>query len=67
MANVIFYSTKCPKCMVLEAKLKQKGVEYIENNDIEKMLNLGIKSAPVLCVDGVMLDFADAVAWANKQ
>ena len=32
--NVILYSTHCPKCCVLEKKLKQKNISYDEVNDI---------------------------------
>ena len=29
---VVFYSTHCPKCNILEKKLKQANIEYTENN-----------------------------------
>ena len=31
-SKVIFHSSKCPRCNVLEKKLKEKGIEYEENN-----------------------------------
>lgn len=34
---------------------------------VEEMLSLGITSVPVLCVDGQMMDFANAVKWINNQ
>ena len=64
--DVIFYSTHCPKCKVLEMKLKQKNVQYVENDNVDEMLAQGIKSAPCLSVDGEMLQFADAIKWVNK-
>lgn len=42
MQNVIFYSTHCPKCKVLEIKLNQKNIKYTENDNVEEMLALGI-------------------------
>ena len=42
--KIIFYSTKCPKCRVLEMKMKQKNISYVENNDVDLMLSKGIKS-----------------------
>ena len=65
--NVTFYSTHCPKCKVLKLKLKQKNIEYTENDKVDEMLALGIQSAPALSVDGQIYLFADAIKWVNKQ
>ena len=60
------YSTNCPKCKVLETKLKQKNIDYEVCTDIEKMKSLKIMSAPILEMDdGNRLNFADAVKWVN--
>lgn len=66
--KVILYTTHCPKCKVLEMKLKQKGIGYTENDDVNHMLNdLHIKSAPALGVDDTIYNFADATKWVNSQ
>lgn len=65
--EIIFYSTHCPKCKVLEAKLKNKNINYVENNDVDSMLQKGIKSTPCLEVDGKILDFKTAVEWVNNK
>lgn len=65
--NVTFYSTHCPKCKVLEMKLKQKNINYTENDNVEEMLSLGIQSAPALSVDNKIYLFTDAVKWVNSQ
>ena len=62
----ILYSTGCPKCKVLETKLNNKNVSYNVVTDVNEMLNKGIKSAPVLEVDGNVMDFASAVKWVNQ-
>lgn len=67
MSKIIFYSTHCPQCKVLEKKLQAAGIEYVERNDIDQMLDLGIKSAPALSVDGEILGFKDAVKWVKEQ
>lgn len=64
--NIILYSTHCPKCIVLENKLKEKGIEYIENNDVDEMISKGWRSAPILEVDGEGLKFKEAVDWVNN-
>lgn len=58
--EIIFYSTHCPKCKVLEAKMKKAGLNYTEVDDVNEMMRLGLKSAPYLNVDGQMLDFVAA-------
>lgn len=65
--NVTFYSTHCPKCKVLEMKLKQKNINYTENDNVEEMLSLGIQSAPALSVDDKIYLFTDAIKWVNSQ
>ena len=57
------YTTHCPKCKVIEKKLAQKGIEYTEVTDKDEMINRGFKSAPVLEVDGKILNFGDANRW----
>ncbi len=63
--KVILYTTHCPKCEVLEAKLKSKKVEYDCVTDTQEMLKLGMASAPNLSVDGNIMDFSQAVTWVN--
>jgi len=60
---ITLYTTHCPKCKVLEKKLAQKGVEYTEVTDVTEMQKLGIKSAPILDVDGKKMNQADAIRW----
>ena len=65
--DIVLYSTHCPKCNVLQKKLDAAQITYAECNDIDKMLALDILQAPVLCVDGVMMDFSEAVQWIHQQ
>lgn len=61
------FSTGCPKCQILKNKLKQKNIEYIEVNDTQQMLDMGLKSVPWLEVNGKMMDFNQANKWINEQ
>lgn len=65
--KVILYSTGCPKCRVLKTKLDKKNINYIENNDVEEMLELGFDLLPVLKVDNDIMNFTEANDWINKQ
>lgn len=63
---ITLYTTHCPKCTVLETKLKSKGVEFDINENEEEMINKGFQSLPVLSVDGNDLDFMAAIKWVNE-
>lgn len=64
---IILYTTGCPRCHVLETKLKQKNIEYVECNDVEEMEKKDISSVPCLDVEGDLMDFGNAVKWVNEQ
>lgn len=57
------YTTHCPKCKVIEKKLTQKNIQYIEVTDVDEMQRLGFKSVPILEVDGKIMNMTDANRW----
>lgn len=63
---IILYSTNCPKCKVLEMKLNSKQAKFEICTDIDKMISLGIQSAPVLSIDGKLLDFTQALKYIDN-
>lgn len=68
--EVKLYSTRCPKCKVIETKLNNKGIDYQLELDIDRINEFakeeGITSAPILVVDGEALDFTHANTWLNR-
>lgn len=64
---IILYSTHCPKCNVIEKKLKQKNISYQEINDIEIIREKGYLTVPILEVDGLGMDFNTANNWINNS
>nr|DAI07831.1 MAG TPA: GRX family protein [Caudoviricetes sp.] len=66
MNKMILYSTGCPKCNVLKAKLKQKNVDYIENNNVDEMQKMGITTVPMLMINSDLLNFVEAVEYINS-
>lgn len=64
--NVTLYSTNCPKCVILEKKLKDKNVEFDIVNDVDQMIEKGFMAAPILEVDGKPLSYMDANTWVNN-
>ena len=61
--DVTLYTTHCPKCKVLAAKLDQKFIDYKIIDDEKAMLDKGFMSAPMLEVDGEIMDFSAAINW----
>lgn len=67
LLQMVLYSTHCPKCNVLEKKLKQKNISYEEVNDIEIMKEKGYLTVPILEVDGISMDFKTASDWISNN
>lgn len=65
--NIILYTTHCPKCKILSDMLKQKGISFTENDDVQEMINLGFTSAPILNVNGDLMTFNAAMAWIRER
>ncbi len=64
--SIMLYSNGCPKCNVIKNKLNAKNVSYVENNNVEELVSLGIQTLPVLKVGNEFLSFAEANAWVNN-
>ena len=65
--SIILYTTFCPRCRVLETKLKQKEIEYEEVTDVDLMTEKGFMSVPMLEVDGKTLNFTQSNTWINER
>ena len=62
---ITLYSTNCPKCKVLEMKLKLTGKDFKIVDTIDEVVEVGkmcgITSAPILRVNDEYYDFSKAV------
>lgn len=71
MSNPVLYSTGCPKCKVLAAKMDKAGIEYEVREDEDTILTLcqylNTNSLPILEVGGAYLDFGKAVKWVGEK
>lgn len=66
MQKIKLYTTNCPKCKVLEAKLRQKNIDFDLITDIKELIDKGFLSAPILQVDDEYLDFSHAITFVNN-
>lgn len=65
---ITLYSTNsCPKCKILESKLKINNIKHEKITDEDFILQKGFLTVPVLEVDGKILDFTSAVKWLNER
>lgn len=65
--SIVLYSTGCSACNTLKLMLKNAGIEYTENNNIDEMLALGISQVPVLSVDGELMSYDNAKIWVQSN
>lgn len=67
-SEFVLYSTGCPKCKVLEKKLKSKNVDFVIESDIESVAKLGYTSAPILWYRNAdkYYTFSEAVKFVNN-
>lgn len=66
MSNITLYTTHCPRCRVLESKLKSKNIQYTEVTDEIAMQEKNIEFLPMLEADGILMDFATANSFINN-
>lgn len=66
MSKIVLYTTHCPKCRILETKLKAKGVQYVEVTDEAIMQEKNIEFLPMLEVDKTLMDFVAANNFINS-
>lgn len=68
MQITIYTTNTCPKCKILKKKLKEKNISFLEETDVNKMLELDILAVPQMTVDnGELMNFEQAIQWVNKQ
>lgn len=67
--DIILYTIDCPKCIILEKKLKAKNIEFLKVSDIDtiKAKGFGDSSFPILEVDGVVMNYKTAISWINDR
>lgn len=55
----------CPKCSLVKSKLKAKNIEYVEENNMDIIMEMGklhkISSMPIVDWNDEILDFSKAI------
>ena len=64
--NIIFYTIECPRCMILEKKMKAKGLKYTKVMDTRIFEEKGIDLFPMIEVDDKLLTYLEAIKYINN-
>lgn len=65
--KVTLYTTGCPQCKVLKQKLDSKKIAYEIVDDVKVMLSKGFATAPMLEVDGEVMNTQKAFEWIGSR
>lgn len=65
--EIILYSNNCPLCNALSKKLQEKNIKFIEENDVNKMIQMGFSHMPMLAVNDKVLDYPSALNWLKTM
>lgn len=64
---ITLYTTHCPRCKVLKAKLDSENIDYEVVEGEEAIREKGFATTPLLEVDDKVLTFAEAMQWINTR
>lgn len=64
---ITLYTTHCPRCKVLKAKLDSENIDYEVVEGEEAIREKGFVTTPLLEVDDKVLTFAEAMKWVNTR
>ena len=64
--NVTLYSTHCPKCIVLEKKLKEKNIQFNIVSDEDAIIKKGFMTVPMLEANDNIMNFQEAMRWVDN-
>lgn len=67
MTVKVYTAPNCGKCKMLKGMLDHQSIEYSEEGDVLKLIELGFMSAPCLEVNGQMMDYDAAKKWVTGQ
>ena len=64
---ITLYTTHCPRCKVLKAKLDGENIDYEVVEGEEAIREKGFVTTPLLEVDDKVLTFAESMQWVNTR
>ena len=68
MDKIVVYSTGCPNCRYVEKSLDNLNLKYEVITDTDKMVALGMMSAPGLQInDGPIMNITQIRKWLKEQ
>lgn len=64
---ILFSTESCPRCAVLRAKLQKKNIPFEETHNLEEIIALGFRQAPILKInEDTYFDLKQANDYINS-
>lgn len=67
MTSLTLYSTGCPQCKVLKAKLQAADIDFVEITDLSILAEKQIIFVPMLDIGDKLLGFSDSIKWIKER
>lgn len=68
MKKIVLYTIhNCPRCSVLKRLLDTAKLDYELFDDTEKIVAMGMTTAPMLRVDGELMNYINAINWVRSN
>ena len=67
MERLVLLSTGCPRCRMLETRLKREGFSFDVVDDEEKIREMGFMEVPILQCDDRFMNFKEAIDWMSGE
>ena len=67
MTSLTLYSTGCPQCKVLKAKLQAANIDFVEITDLSILAEKQIIFVPMLDIGDKLLGFSDSIKWIKER
>lgn len=65
--KIILYTNGCPRCQILKSKLDAANIKYEVVDKIDDIIKQGYGQVPILVVDKLEMDFANAIQWLRDE
>ena len=67
MEKVVLLSTGCPRCKILEMRLKKEGILFDIIDDENKIKEMGFMEVPVLKYGERFMNFKESLDWLSER
>lgn len=63
---IILYTIGCVNCDKLEERLRKNNIDFDISRDVDRLIEMGYKNAPILQINDNYYEFVDAMKMLGK-